>query len=103
MVDKKIENSFRNTTHENKLSKVVITIKRWVIDALKPNKMTKIFFAMIISEICGISRRQIFKVKMNLLQRLTEEQHPSTLSPLILSFLRKQSPQLRTLDMILEE
>lgn len=78
-------------------------VEKWAVDALKPNKMKKFFFLMIIIEICGVSRRETFKVKKSLLELLIEEQHASTLSPLVLSFLRKPSLQLRTLDMILEE
>ena len=103
MADKKTTNSFRNTSYENKIPKAEITIEKWAVDALKPNKMKKFFFLMIISEICGVSRRETFKVKKSLLDLLIEEQHASTLSPLVLSFLRKPSLQLRTLDMILEE
>ena len=45
---RKIENSFRNTNYENKLSKIVKLIERQTMDVLKCEKIkTKFFFAMI--------------------------------------------------------
>ena len=47
-VKRKIEYLFINTCHENKLSKVVKSIERWVMNALKREKKTTyIFFAML--------------------------------------------------------
>ena len=54
--------SFRNTSYENKLSKVVKSIDRWVMNTLKHKKKNEEVFhcndiALIMSEICSISRR----------------------------------------------
>ena len=64
-----MENTFRNTSYRNELSKVVKSIVRWAVDALKKfgKENGKVFFcndvAKITSEICGISRRQNFNIK----------------------------------------
>ena len=38
MADKNIANSFLNTSYKNKLSKLIKSIERWVIDVLKREK-----------------------------------------------------------------
>ena len=61
---KKTSNSFRNTSYENELSKVVQSIDRWEMDVAKCEKMSVCLcndFALIISEFCGILRRPFFK------------------------------------------
>ena len=61
MADKKrkILKSSRNKSYENKFSKVVKSIERWVMDTLQREKNGKGYLcndiAQIISEICGIS------------------------------------------------
>ena len=59
---RKIANSFRNTSYENKLSKVVKLTEIWIMNALKcEEEDDKVFCcnAHIISEICGISGKKI--------------------------------------------
>ena len=72
---KKIANSFWKTSNENKLSKVVKSIERWVMDTWKREKKKskdETFLcndiAQIIREICVISRRQLFNTKKSPLQ-----------------------------------
>ena len=63
---KKIGNCFRNTSYQKRLSKVVKSIERWVMDALKWKKLQSFLcddMAEIKSEISVISRRQIFDMK----------------------------------------
>ena len=66
-VKRKIEYLFINTCHENKLSKVVKSIERWVMNALKREKNDIYFLwnaiAQKISEICGISKWHFFNIK----------------------------------------
>ena len=71
---RKIANSFRNISYENKLPKVVKLNKRWVMDASKRYINDKVLY----SEICGISRRQLLNIKKSLLQLLIEEENPDT-------------------------
>ena len=56
-----------NTNHDNKLSKVTKSMERWLMDTLKCEKNDNVFhgnhIAQIISEICGISKWQFFKIK----------------------------------------
>lgn len=59
---RKIENSFWNTSYENKLSKVVKLTEIWVMDALNHEEENDNVFcgnAQILSEICQISRKKI--------------------------------------------
>ena len=43
------ENSFQNTNDGNKLSKVVKLMERWIMDALKRDKIDKVFLCSDIS------------------------------------------------------
>ena len=45
--ERKIVNSFGNSSYGKKLSKVVKLIDRWVVDVLKREEMAKFLFAMI--------------------------------------------------------
>ena len=58
-------------TYENMLSNVIKSIERYVMDALKREKIDKFFIcydlAQIVSKICGISRKQDFTSKKGLL------------------------------------
>ena len=65
---RKIANSFRNTSYEHKLSAVVKSIQRWVMDVLKRGKNEKVLISEMIWEICGISKAQFFNIKKSLLQ-----------------------------------
>ena len=64
---KKLANSFWNTCSKSMLSKEVISIKWQVMDTLKWEKrqfFTCSNIAQITSEICVISRRPIFDIKI---------------------------------------
>ena len=70
IVDKKrkIANYFRNASYENKLSEVVKLIAKWIVHVIKLWKKDQNAFlwtdiALVISDICGNSRRQIFNIK----------------------------------------
>ena len=45
--ERKIVNSFGNSSYGKKLSKVVKLIDRWVLDVLKREEMAKFLFGMI--------------------------------------------------------
>ena len=88
IVDKKrkIANYFRNASYENKLSEVVKLIAKWVVHVIKlwkkdQNAFLWIDIALVISDICGNSRRQIFNIK-KALQLKIEEENLSTLKNL---------------------
>ena len=79
MVDKnrKVADSFRNVSNDNKLFKLVKLIERWAMDFLEcENENDKVFHcsdkAQIISEICFIcviSVEQFFNIKKSLLYK----------------------------------
>ena len=117
MTDKKrnTANSFRSTSHDNKRSKVVKLLLRWVIASTKCERENgKIFhcndIGQVMSEICGISRKHFFTHKKAFPSSKTgrksiyfENFEERSLSCWILSFYRRPSPQLRTLGVILAE
>ena len=65
---RKIANSFRNTSFENKLSKIDRNVVNGYLKARK--KIAKLFYndiPPIIKEIYVISRRQFFNIKRSML------------------------------------
>ena len=80
---RKIANSFRNTSYENKLSKV--DQERGNFCPKREKKNYKIFhcndIAQIIIEIYVFSRRQIFAIKKSLLQFFSEKDSFNPLVP----------------------
>ena len=59
----KIANTFRKTSYESRLSKVVKLIRRWVTDVLKYEKRHLLKTSQIIIEICGISVSKNFNIE----------------------------------------